>query len=85
MFSSTENKFDSLDLEDKTTTLTTYVQELDIDRKIVLSATTTKTNDLIVSNKALIAIMDRLPKATTHTPKKQRTKPVVSPPSGNKK
>ena len=85
MYASTEKRFDSLDSEDKTTNLTNYVQELDVDRKIVLFAACNKTNNHKVSNKALIAIMDSLPKTTMDTPKKQRTKPVVSLPSGNKK
>ena len=57
---STKKRFNSLDLEDKTTALTTYVQELNINRKIVLLAATTETNDRVVSEKALIAIMDGL-------------------------
>ena len=80
-----QKRFDSLDLKDKTTTLTTYVQELNVDRRIFLFAATTKTTNHTVSNKALIPIMDGLTKATTHTPKKQRTKHVISPTSGNKK
>ena len=83
---STEKRFDSLDLEDKTTALTTYVQELYIDCKIVLLAATTETNDRAVSNKTLNAIMDSLPKTSLRTPnKKQRTDPVITPASSNKK
>ena len=84
MNASTEDRFDSLNSDDKTTTLTTYVQELGIDRKIVLLAACKETNDHVVSNKALVTIMDGLPKTTTRTPKKQKTMPRVSPASNSK-
>ena len=84
MNASTEDRFDSLNSDDKTTTLTTYVQELDIDRKIVLLAACKETNDHLVSNKALVTIMDGLPNTTAHTPKKQKTTPAVTPASDSK-
>ena len=85
MNASTEKSFDSLNLESKLTTLTTYVQNHIIDCKIVLVAACKETNDHAVSNKAVTTIMENLPRMSKHTPKRQKTDPHVTPPSAGKK
>ena len=71
MNASTEAKFDNLDLDDKLTTITTYVREQEIDCKIVLDAACKETNSQKVSNKAVATIMNNLT-ATPETPLKRR-------------
>ena len=85
MNASIEDSIDRLDLESKLTTLTTYVQELNIDCKIVLDAACEETNNHEVSNKAVTTIMKNLPATSKRTPKRHKTDPLVTPPSAGKK
>ena len=71
--------------EKSTTTLTTYVQNLNINCKIVLVAACKETNDHAVSNKAVTTNMENLPRTSKHTPKCQKTEPQVTPTSASKK
>ena len=80
----TKKRFDNLDPDEKITTLANYVQELNVDCKTVLVAVCNKTNNHVVSNKAINTIMEYLSRTTMHTPKRQKTKPKVLQTSANK-